>query len=77
MSEQLTPGREKGVQPPCDSMKDFCYHDKYLLTGPVKTKEDGEDLLFSPPLKFAQRATRRQPRTQSEDHPEGVGIWYV
>lgn len=55
---------------------DFCFYYK-CLTGPVKNKGNGEDLLFSPPLKFAQRATERQPWTQSEDHPEGAGVWYV
>lgn len=55
----------------------FCYHYKYLLTGPVKNEEGAEDLLFSPPLKFAQWATESQPWTQSEDHPEGTGVWYV
>lgn len=76
MLEQLTPEREKGVQPPHDTVN-FYYHYKYLLTGPVKIKEDGEYLLLSPPLKFVQRTAQRQSRTQSEDHPERPGIWYV
>lgn len=55
----------------------FCYYYKYLLTGLVKNEEDAEDLLFSPSLTFAQWATECQSWSQSEDDPEGAGVWYV
>jgi len=70
-------GAGKGSTATALHSMNFYYHCKYLLTAPVKNKEDGEDLLFSPPVKFAQWATQRQPWSQSEDHPEGVGLRYV